>query len=61
MEDPVLLERDGAVALLRLNRPKAYNAANYDLMRTMCEQMVALAADGAGYRQDQGLDRGVGR
>jgi 2-(1,2-epoxy-1,2-dihydrophenyl)acetyl-CoA isomerase len=47
MEAPVLLERHGAVALLRLNRPKAYNAANYDLMRAMCEHMVALAVDEA--------------
>ncbi|MCI4663931.1 MAG: enoyl-CoA hydratase [Neomegalonema sp.] len=41
----VLSERQGRVAILRLNRPDALNALNRDLMLAMAEQMKAIDDD----------------
>jgi enoyl-CoA hydratase/carnithine racemase len=41
----VLLERDGPIAWLRMNRPEAHNAFSTDMMALMAEQVRRLAAD----------------
>ncbi|MBW7471718.1 enoyl-CoA hydratase-related protein [Marinobacter sp. M216] len=40
----ILLERDGAVALIRLNRPKVHNALNNALMSELSDALKALDA-----------------
>jgi enoyl-CoA hydratase len=44
IDDPVLVERRGAVALLTLNRPGRRNAINFALSKSFCEA-VAEAQD----------------
>lgn len=41
----VLLELDGPIMWLRMNRPEAHNAFNGDMMALMGEQVCQLAAD----------------
>jgi enoyl-CoA hydratase/carnithine racemase len=41
----VLLERDGSIVWLRMNRPEAHNAFNRHMMALMAEQVSELAAD----------------
>ena len=41
----VLLERDGPIAWLRMNRPEAHNAFNREMMALMAEQLHQLAED----------------
>ena len=43
--DPVRLEVDGEIAILRLNRPRALNALNSALMRRLTEQLRTLDRD----------------
>lgn len=43
--DNLLIERDGAVAILTLNRPKVLNALNAALLRDLESALDALAAD----------------
>jgi len=45
MSDPVLLERDGAVATLTLNRPEVLNALDLDMSRRLAEAASALEQD----------------
>jgi enoyl-CoA hydratase len=40
-DDPVLVERRGAVALITLNRPQRRNAINYALSKAFCEAVGA--------------------
>jgi enoyl-CoA hydratase/carnithine racemase len=35
----VLLERDGPIVWMRMNRPEAHNAFNRDMMALMAEQV----------------------
>jgi enoyl-CoA hydratase/carnithine racemase len=41
----VLLERDGQIAWLRMNRPEAHNAFSRDMMALMLERVRELASD----------------
>ncbi len=43
----VLVERDGEVALVRLNRPEAMNAVNADVRRELPAELAKLEADPA--------------
>lgn len=45
MSDPVLVERRGAVALLRLNRPEALNALDAALLEALLARLGELAED----------------
>ncbi|PCJ85073.1 MAG: enoyl-CoA hydratase [Hyphomicrobiales bacterium] len=45
MTDTVLLERDGRVAILTLNRPKALNALNEELLLALTQHVTDLSAD----------------
>lgn len=45
MSDPVLVERDGAVAVVTLNRPEAMNALSTALRAQLYHAMVAIEAD----------------
>ena len=42
---PVLVERDGAVAVLRLNRPDKRNALDLTMRRAIADAMIALERD----------------
>lgn len=42
---PLIREQDGAVAVLRLNRPEARNALNVELMTALRDTLAALAVD----------------
>lgn len=46
-QDVVLFERDGDVAIVTLNRPKAMNALSEALRHKLAETMDAIAADGS--------------
>ncbi|MEO5699425.1 MAG: enoyl-CoA hydratase-related protein [Casimicrobiaceae bacterium] len=45
MNDPILLERDGALATLTLNRPQALNTLDHAMMRALVAHTSKLAAD----------------
>jgi enoyl-CoA hydratase/carnithine racemase len=45
MADEVLLERDGAVAILTLNRPGKLNAVNLDVLALLREHLVTIRGD----------------
>ncbi|MEL7404394.1 MAG: enoyl-CoA hydratase-related protein [Pseudomonadota bacterium] len=45
MSDTILIERKGRVVLVTLNRPKALNALNSDVMREMGEKLAPLDRD----------------
>jgi len=45
MSDPLLLQRDGAVARLRLNRPDLHNAFDAGLIATLTSALDALGQD----------------
>ncbi|MEO0636907.1 MAG: enoyl-CoA hydratase-related protein [Pseudomonadota bacterium] len=45
MSNTILMERDGAVAILRLNRPEALNALNSELMATLADHVADLDKD----------------
>ncbi|MDU0220271.1 enoyl-CoA hydratase-related protein, partial [Escherichia coli] len=46
--EPVLLtDRQGPVAILTLNRPRAMNALSQALIRTLTAEILSLAADDA--------------
>lgn len=45
MSDTVLIERDGRVAIARLNRPQALNALNGQVMRELGEKLAAFDSD----------------
>jgi enoyl-CoA hydratase len=42
----VLLEREGPIAWLRLNRPEAHNAFSAEMTRAMTERLAEIASDG---------------
>ncbi|MCP5037948.1 MAG: enoyl-CoA hydratase/isomerase family protein, partial [Rhodobacteraceae bacterium] len=44
-EPPLIWETRGAVAIIRLNRPKAMNSFDMDLMREHRERLEAFEAD----------------
>ena len=44
-EGPLLMRREGRVAWLTLNRPKAYNALSLDLMAALQAELEVIAAD----------------
>jgi len=44
-EDPVLVERDGALVILTLNRPEAYNAIDEPMMQALLEALVDCDED----------------
>ena len=46
-EKPVLIERDGAIALVTLNRPEKLNALNQDVRQKIASAMDELASDDA--------------
>ena len=45
--DPLLVERDGAVVTLTLNRPDSMNSLNVDLKNALRDTVAALATDDA--------------
>ena len=45
MSDKVLLRMDGPVALVRLNRPEAYNSFDLETVSALADHLVALATD----------------
>ena len=45
MTDTVLIERDGRVAIARLNRPQALNALNGQVMRELGDKLSAFDSD----------------
>ncbi len=44
-EDVIIVEREGRVAIVRLNRPKALNALNFEVMTAMGKAITALDRD----------------
>ena len=45
MHDSILLERDGSIATLTLNRPASLNALDLTMVDALVEHSAALAAD----------------
>ncbi|MGE4373650.1 MAG: enoyl-CoA hydratase [Xanthobacter sp.] len=44
-EDVILVEREGRVAIIRLNRPKALNALNFQVMNAVAKAITTLDHD----------------
>lgn len=47
MTQDVIVERDGRIGTLRLNRPKALNALNHSMCKTLSEALLAWRTDPA--------------
>jgi 2-(1,2-epoxy-1,2-dihydrophenyl)acetyl-CoA isomerase len=47
MPDPVIVERDGGVATVRLNRPDRHNALSAEMVDALIDVIAGLDADGA--------------
>ena len=47
MTEFVLVERDDPIAVVRINRPRARNALNHQVMDELCESLETLDADDA--------------
>ena len=45
MADTVRLEKDGEIAAVLLNRPKAFNAFDLDMLELLAERLISLAMD----------------
>lgn len=45
MASTVVVQQNGNIAKVLLNRPEAYNAFNYDLITDLAENLIALATD----------------
>jgi enoyl-CoA hydratase len=45
-DQSVAVECDGAIATVRIDRPKAYNALNAAILRRLCDEIAALAESG---------------
>jgi 2-(1,2-epoxy-1,2-dihydrophenyl)acetyl-CoA isomerase len=45
MDEPVVVKREDRTALVQLNRPKAFNALNLDMLKLLTEHLVGLATD----------------
>jgi 2-(1,2-epoxy-1,2-dihydrophenyl)acetyl-CoA isomerase len=45
MNDPILIQQDGNILQITLNRPEAYNALNLDMMKMLGEALSAAATD----------------
>ncbi|MFT3894041.1 MAG: enoyl-CoA hydratase/isomerase family protein [Anaerolineales bacterium] len=45
MTDPILTQRYGNILQITLNRPEAFNALDFDLMRMLGESMASAAVD----------------
>jgi len=45
METPITLEETTDITVIRLNRPKAYNAFDLDMIRQLAESLIKLALD----------------
>jgi 2-(1,2-epoxy-1,2-dihydrophenyl)acetyl-CoA isomerase len=45
MPEPVEVQTDGAVTLLFLNRPEAYNALNLDMVESLARRLITLSTD----------------
>lgn len=43
----ILSEREGPIALIKINRPKALNALNLDVIRELNEELKEIEADKA--------------
>lgn len=48
MAEDLLIERNGDVGVLTINRPKVYNALNAKLMRDLADAVVTLGSEGVG-------------
>lgn len=42
---PVIIEKDGPVGLVRLNRPEVYNALSPEMLGAICDALESLEAD----------------
>ncbi|MBU2551818.1 MAG: enoyl-CoA hydratase/isomerase family protein [Proteobacteria bacterium] len=45
MDEPILFERQGRVALIVLNRPKVYNAFNHEAVKLLYQGLIQLRSD----------------
>ena len=45
MRKLINVKKDGAIALVRLSRPKAFNSFNLEMVSSLASQLVELSAD----------------
>jgi len=45
MDEPILVERDGGIAKVFMNRPEAFNAFEIEFLEALAKHMVSLAVD----------------